>query len=1174
MSLLKKAFFTTIIILVPIFIVFFYNSNINEKHIKEETLKHITVIAEAFEGQVYQFLEMSKRRVHDFSTDGIIRDSLQEILEGKGTTVQLLNDYLSRNKLTIDRTIYSICVFSLEGRVLASTNNNLIGKNFSDKNFFLKGKEGLAITEDDEKSLNFSGIIASAPIMSRITGKTLGVIANFIQISELSSILNGEFSKNYGAISWKKGRAKTMEVYLVNKNKLMITDSIFIKDAILRQKVDTPPVQGCLKSNEEFAGFYKDYRGVFVAGVSMCMPTIKWTLLVEIDEMEVLSHLSIIRRNNMILGISVTSFVLILFILFKRYIVKPLYKLSIATDEIAKGNYTVKIPVYTRDEIGSLANSFNKMANDIQHSSDRIKISEERLKSIINNSPAIIYMKDTEGRYILINKHQVANVKNGELIGKTDFEVFPKEIASIFWENDCKVLESKKPMEFEDILTLEDGIHYYISVKFPLLSSGGVPFAICSISTDITERKQAEEKINLLQILSQHISEANDFHSALNAAIIKICGITGWAMGEVWIPGSNGIVLEYCHENYTIGNSSKKFAEHSKGLTFPIGIGLPGRVWSSKRYELLKDISLNGPIFLRSVAALEAGIRSGLGIPIITNDRVIAIFILYMSEYNKKEEYFVNLILSILPQLSSVLQRKLSEDLLRTSEHKYRALIENLPQKIFLKDENSAYILCNENFARDLKIKPEEITGKTDYDFFPIELAEKYRMDDKRVMKSGGVTSIEERYIQEGKEFFVHTVKVPFKDEKAGISGILGIFWDITEKKRNEEERIKLENQIRQMQKMEVVGQLAGGIAHDFNNILTAIILSSNLLIRKIDNPEMRNLVEQILTVSERASNLVKGMLAFSRKQVLNPQPTDLHEIIRRVEKFIRGIIGEDIELKVNLTDKRMIAKVDSVQIEQVLINLATNARDAMPKGGVITINDELVEIDNDFIKIHGYGEEGKYAVISFRDTGIGVDEKFKEKIFEPFFTTKEVGKGTGLGLSMVYGIIKQHGGYINFYTEPNKGTIFKIYLPLSKEYREDKKIREVIVPKGGSEVILLAEDEGQVRMVTKILIEESGYKVIEAIDGEDAVNKFIQNKDKIGLIIFDMIMPKKSGKDAYEEIRKIRPDIKAIFMSGYTGDTMKEKGILDANLDFISKPITPTEFLRKIRDVLDRMHI
>ncbi|MBI5638787.1 MAG: DUF3365 domain-containing protein [Nitrospirae bacterium] len=388
---------------------------------------------------------------------------------------------------------------------------------------------------------------------------------------------------------------------------------------------------------------------------------------------------------------------------------------------------------------------------------------------------------------------------------------------------------------------------------------------------------------------------------------------------------------------------------------------------------------------------------------------------------------------------------------------------------------------------------------------------------------------------------------------------------DITDRK-------KLEAQLLQAQKMEAVGHLAGGIAHDFNNILTAIIGYCNLLQMKMEKGSpLKNYIDQILSTAEKASSLTHQILIFSRKQVINPRPVNLGEIVRDVEKLLTRLIGEDIELKTEVSGDDLVVMADRGQIDQVLMNLATNARDAMPGGGLLSISTEKVHIDADYVRVHGYGIPGSYGVISVSDSGTGMDQETRKRIFEPFFTTKNSGKGTGLGLSMVYGIVKQHNGYINVYSEQGNGTIFRTYLPLTDERLEPALMKMPHQQYGGTETILLAEDNEEVRSLIRHVLEESGYKVIEAVDGEDAAAVFQKYRSEIKLLIFDVIMPRKSGIDAYEEISATSPGTDVLFMSGYTADVLLNKGILKEGLNFILKPASPVELLQKVGELLEK---
>ncbi|MBI4791857.1 MAG: response regulator [Deltaproteobacteria bacterium] len=405
----------------------------------------------------------------------------------------------------------------------------------------------------------------------------------------------------------------------------------------------------------------------------------------------------------------------------------------------------------------------------------------------------------------------------------------------------------------------------------------------------------------------------------------------------------------------------------------------------------------------------------------------------------------------------------------------------------------------------------------------------------------------------------------PIIGESGRVESVIEILRDITEHR-------KLEEQLRQAQKMESIGTLAGGIAHDFNNILTAIIGYGNLVLAEMtrDNP-LRHDIDGIIEAADRAAYLTKGLLLFSRKQVSDRKTADINEIIRRVEKFLKRVIGEDIECATILDSQPLPVLADAHQLEQVLMNLATNARDAMPGGGVFSITSEQTELDADFVAIHSYGQPGPHVLLTVSDTGHGMDEQTRHRIFEPFFTTKEVGKGTGLGLAVVYGIIRQHDGFINVYSEPGRGTTFRIYLPLmaAAAATEEKKT-EAEQPATGRETVLVAEDDATLRKLFRSILQRAGYTVIEAVDGEDAILKFMENKERINLLLFDIIMPKMSGKEAYDAIRQIAPGAKIIFASGYAPGIIRQKAVGEEELPIIFKPMSPRDLLKKMRMVLD----
>ncbi|MDU0460387.1 MAG: PAS domain-containing protein [Geobacteraceae bacterium] len=523
-------------------------------------------------------------------------------------------------------------------------------------------------------------------------------------------------------------------------------------------------------------------------------------------------------------------------------------------------------------------------------------------------------------------------------------------------------------------------------------------------------------------------------------------------------------------------------------------------------------------------------------------------------EYSLRKTYY--------PELQQSL-----EDL-RESEAFLKNIVDNIPAMVFVKDAiELRYVALNKAGEDLLGYSREELLGKNDRDLFPEEQAAFFSGKDREVLARGDLLEIPEETVKtrSGDDRILRVRKIPLFDVEGKARYLLGIAEDITDRKR-------LEEQLLQSQKMEAIGQLAGGVAHDFNNILMVIMGYGNMLKMDLglESPQKEKL-EHIIRASERAAQLTRSLLTFSRKQVMNPQSADLNDVVNQVRQFLERIIGEDIHLKTALASEKLAVVVDSGQIEQVLVNLATNARDAMPKGGVLTLETGATDVDESFIQANGFGKPGRYALISVSDTGTGMDEKTRLKIFEPFFTTKEVGRGTGLGMAIVYGIVKQHHGFVNVYSEPGIGTTFRIYLPINTgEFVGSGESVAPEPPKGGSESILVAEDDAGVRKLVLEVLTGFGYTVLLAENGLEAVEVFRANRDSIKLILMDIIMPRMNGKEAYREIRLIDPDVKIVYTSGYTLDTIQSRDVIDEGAELVMKPIQPLELLRKVRELLD----
>ena len=405
--------------------------------------------------------------------------------------------------------------------------------------------------------------------------------------------------------------------------------------------------------------------------------------------------------------------------------------------------------------------------------------------------------------------------------------------------------------------------------------------------------------------------------------------------------------------------------------------------------------------------------------------------------------------------------------------------------------------------------------------------------------------------------------KPQFIGEKA--VGRVWTFHDISELK-------KLETQLLHAHKMEAIGTLAGGIAHDFNNVMTAVLGYTSLLTTELNPPPpFSGFLAQIGNASNRAVELIRNLLAYSRKEPVQAASLECNALVKDLVGFLERLIGADIDLTLCLGDEPQGVLADQGQIEQVLVNLATNARDAMPEGGKLTLEVRRVDLTADFVKAFDLVQAGPYVMITISDTGSGIDEATRQRIFEPFFTTKEVGKGTGLGLSISYGIVKQHGGFIGVASRIGVGTTFSVYLPHVERTVPQRRAPVAQAVPRGEETVLLLEDNGPVRSLISQVMTGKGYRVIEAVDGEDGVQKFRQHRDEIALVILDVIMPKKNGGDAYDEIRAMKHDVRAIFISGYTGDIIDRQRISEDGANFLQKPILPDKLLTLVREVLDK---
>ncbi len=497
-----------------------------------------------------------------------------------------------------------------------------------------------------------------------------------------------------------------------------------------------------------------------------------------------------------------------------------------------------------------------------------------------------------------------------------------------------------------------------------------------------------------------------------------------------------------------------------------------------------------------------------------------------------------------------------------------RTLIDAIPDLIYTKDLSGRYVIGNQATLTRFKLEVEsQLAGKTVFDMLPPELATAINAQDLEVVAGRPILNHEGLSVDaEGKPAWYQTIKVPLRDTQGEITGIVCVGRDITERKN-------LEALLRQSQKMEAVGRLAGGVAHDFNNMLTVISGYSEQLLESPGlDARTRNAVLAISQASDRAATLTRQLLGFSRQTILQPQVTDLNAVVTQTSSMLRRLIGEDIALKTVMAPDIATVMVDPGQLDQVLLNLAVNARDAMPTGGRLTIETANVQLGDDYVAAHLDCKPGPHVMLAITDSGVGMTPEVLGRIFEPFFTTKTVGAGTGLGLAMVFGIVQQSGGCIHVYSEPAHGTTFKIYFPAVGRKLAPPRGAETPAPVRGTETVLLVEDEEGVRALALASLTRHGYHVIAAVDGHDALQTLQAHDGSIQLIVTDVVMPRMSGPALAQAALTRWPKLKVLFMSGYTDDAVVRHGLLQGEVSFIQKPFTPAGLALKVRQVLDQV--
>lgn len=736
-----------------------------------------------------------------------------------------------------------------------------------------------------------------------------------------------------------------------------------------------------------------------------------------------------------------------------------------------------------------------------------------------------IAITDTEGNFTWVNPAftELTGYQADEVIGKSPRLLRSGRHDAEFYQGLWTTILRGQVWQGEMINRRKDGTIYYEEQTItPVTDASGKIVNFVTIKNDITERRRSREELR----------QAKAFSDTLIAtANVMILGVD---------PAGNVNIFNKMAEAIT-GYSHEELSGPD-WLDILIPPARFSEVWEEFRRMTTHDIPR---------------IFEG---PILTKDGSER-YIMWQNSRIVVEGELVE----IIAFGNDITGRRHAEQALRSSEERYRDLVENALDIIYTHDLEGRYTSVNDAVERVTGYTVEESIGMSITDSVARDQIEKVREMIAAKLDGKDVTAYELDIIaKDGRRVPVEVnTRIIYENGKA--VGVQGIARDITERKQ-------LEEQLRQSQKLESIGRLAGGIAHDFNNMLTAINGYSDLALRQIaaDHP-VRSHLEEIKKAGERSALLTSQLLAFSRRQVLRLEDVRINDVINDTSNMLKRLIGDDIELETALKPTAGTIRFDPGQLSQILMNLAVNARDAMPDGGKLTIETANVFLDPDYASNHIGVLPGAYVMLSVTDTGIGMTPEVQAQIFEPFFTTKGVGQGTGLGLPTVYGIVTQSGGGIFVYSEVDRGTTFKIYIPRTVDpgemAAEERSAQRLPV---GTETILLAEDNDVVRALSREVLETCGYTVIEAVDGVEALAILEARGEEIALLITDVIMPRIGGRELAEKAAELRPDLPVLFSSGYTDDAIVRNGVLDTNLNFVQKPFNVDDVARKVRDLLD----
>jgi PAS domain S-box-containing protein len=814
-------------------------------------------------------------------------------------------------------------------------------------------------------------------------------------------------------------------------------------------------------------------------------------------------------------------------------------------------------------ELAAAKSQVDQYARELE---GQVRSSEDKYRQLMEQAQDAIFLLDPFGKVLEINN------RLEELLGLPAAQIIGYPCEQFMLTTELVRFREQYERLLADGTVRTDNLHFKRADGRPVFVDFSASVVeiddkriVQAIVHDVTERKRIEQGLVAQHATTKILAESSTLEEAAPKLLKAICEHLEWDVGELWKVDQEASVLRFLNmwHSPAIGVEAV-----NRQIVTTRGDGLAGRIWASGEPAYIPNGTQEGN-FQSSPVTAASGLYATCGFPLRMGTEVLGTIVFFSRQIQPHDEHLLATMAAIATQIGQFIERKQAEEALSASEERFHLLVDGVKDyAILMLDPKGHIATWNVGAERIQGYRTGELIGKHFSCFYSAEdvTQGKPELELQQSIVQGRYEDEAWRVRKDGTQFRANIVITPLYNNLRQHIGFSKVTRDVTERNR-------LEERIRQSQKMEAFGQLAGGVAHDFNNLLTIISGYSEMTLRHLPPDEpTRDFVGEIQKAGERAASLTSQLLAFSRQQMLEPKVLDLNGVVSDTETMLRRLIGADIRLTAVLDETLRPVKADAGQIEQIIINLAVNARDAMPQGGKLTIETANVDFDENYLKIYPEVKQGRYSMVSVSDSGCGMDAATKARIFEPFYTTKEIGKGTGLGLATVYGIVQQSEGHIEVNSEPGRGTSFKVYLPSVESDTPIGKFRAGLaaMPRG-TETILLVEDDDSVRKLARDALQTCGYTVLEANHGKEALRLCESYSGPIHLLVSDVVMPHMGGRHLAESLTALKLVVKVLFISGYTDDAVMRHGVLEAETAFLQKPFKPGVLAQKVRAVLDQ---